>query len=330
MHTNASNSFIDWVYSTWQRVGRPSTDEFVVDCPHCGAKGRLSLNPSKRLYHCYKCGGGKLTDWLADWLKISSSEAYKVIDGDSRAPESPWAQQVTVEQGNPSQAYADAAQNFVPIWADNIVMQKLAWPFLASRGFTIEYASSWRLLFATAGRWVNRIILPVYNQANQLVYWQGRDVLGQGKDRRYMNPGSSDGLDKTHYVFGLDVVAAAKSKVVYVCEGAFTAMSIGPNACAIFGKEISEHQVNAILSATEAAAAVVVAYDYGTTLGAIEAAAMFAPYRQTYLLLRSTEDDYNDLLVKQGAGAVQQALANLKLYSYDLSVWAAAQPRNRK
>lgn len=89
-----------------------------------------------------------------------------------------------------------------------------------------------------------RIMIPVL-QRGKLVYWQGRTIKKEVKDK-YKNP--TEGLDvkvgAKDTLFGLD--AARGRAQVIVVEGIFDAIKIGPGALALLGKGLDEARMRMI------------------------------------------------------------------------------------
>ena len=98
------------------------------------------------------------------------------------------------------------------------------------------------LYIGTDGRYKNRIVIPYYNPAGELIYYNGR-ALHDSKCK-YLGPPKEIGVGKEDVVF-MAGRWPEKNSVVHICEGEFNALSLKQaelNAAACGGKNMGEKQ----------------------------------------------------------------------------------------
>jgi DNA primase len=86
--------------------------------------------------------------------------------------------------------------------------------------------------------WHGRVIIPIYNRSNQVIFYQGRSFTGA--ERRWESPSAP----KTNVLFGYHNIDDHSKDYVIVCEGTFDAMCI--DGVAILGSEFTSFHVRAL------------------------------------------------------------------------------------
>jgi len=94
--------------------------------------------------------------------------------------------------------------------------------------------SKYGLMISTkqTGLWHNRVIIPMYDRSNKVIFYQGRSYTGNGS--RWESPKNTP---KLNVIFGYHNLDDHNRDYVVVCEGLFDAMSI--DGIAIIGSEFS-------------------------------------------------------------------------------------------
>jgi hypothetical protein len=105
-------------------------------------------------------------------------------------------------------------------------------PEYLGKCYGAAYTSSDDLLYPLAK---DRVIFPIYKDGD-LIAWQGRTINNEVEPRWYIPPGF------VKPVYNLDNVA--KNEVPIVAEGIPSAIACGPKGVALFGKEITQQQVD--------------------------------------------------------------------------------------
>ena len=230
--------------------------EVKICCPACSeSRYRFGINTVKIVGHCFNCGfsagGWRLLEFLGyedeaeEFSKVSLTEEdlelqiKKALFSEERVLELPPELEVSgirmtdyIKWKNP--AYKD--------------IYDLTYRYLQSRNFVPEeIAKTYDLILPRPDSWLReRIVIPVYED-KKLVYFQARSLTNALP--KYLNPRkecSENG--KSNFVFNLDKIASKNFRNIVICEGIFSAMSVGLNGVAIFGKDMSDVQAAKIMS----------------------------------------------------------------------------------
>jgi len=319
--TDASDTFVEWVYETFGSVNRPSANEFVVDCPLCGAKKRLSLNPVKGVSNCYSCGGRRLIHLMKEVTGLNSFACEAIVKGgedvtiaggtgilDQLTARAPGPNPLTLAKR--AELEGEIKRYFKPVGHGDQFVDITAGQYLAKRGYNLDRAADWRLYFAVGGKYARRIILPVFENG-YMVYFQGRSISNDDR-LRYLNPSADDGMPGDAAVFNLDVAAQYGGAVpVYIFEGAFNAMAVGSNAIALFKKTMTDEQYYKICSTLTRNTELVICLDHGAEVEAARIGQKLAAAGYpTSVVLPPTDDDYNDTYIAFGDDGVRELLTD--------------------
>jgi hypothetical protein len=232
------DQFVLWVelhLGEWHHpYDDPKTGELITDCPKCGAKKRLYLNPLKKMYNCQKCGGGLLMNFLSDygltrkqaWDLLKDDVEDSVGDFDLIGTGLPRIVQSEPEIEDPK----DFVKDFVPLRDSYAESSRVE---LQRRGFDVDWAvNNYGVMHGLFGKFADRLILPVF-QDGEFVYFQARTL--RGHPAKYLNPRGPKG----RFVFNYDGAKAwAPGRTLFICEGAFNAMSAGVDCCRSFRQDV--------------------------------------------------------------------------------------------
>jgi len=315
-----SDAFESWLNTVVDQVRNPTPDEYLISCPKCGAQGRCYLNPTKRLYHCMKCGGGLLVHWMGEVFGIPSYVAADILDDKADINVADYDSAVNSidlpahrdDPTGPTEDIIAEIRGFRHIGYGDAFVDNLCAPYLLDRGYNLEYARLWRLMFAPGGRFAGRLVLPVLNSLGEMTYFQARTIFtsDDSDEPKYRNPSARDGMGRNNAVFNLDSAERYRHDTLYVCEGAFNAMAIGVNAIALFGKTLSESQWSQIASKITRGTKIVVCFDHGTGKETARAAQRLSSVftSMSYVQMPDTRD-YNDWHIRGGHAAVLDVIA---------------------
>lgn len=226
--------------SLGEPLSAASGEEYRFCCPyeHFDAAGRqapdtkhrLYVNPEKRKWYCQRCGRGGGIDLLLRRLSVSVREAvlsrWDRVVAELRGIALP--EPVVEEKKKDGPAY--------PCETLDVRPGSSAYTYLISRGLhpsDIEFYS----IVAGTGKFRDRVFVPTFNAAGELVYWVARLFRGD-HPAKYLNPK----IEKTGLLFN----AANASGSVVVCEGVFSAIAAGRTSVATFGKHVSITQLRAL------------------------------------------------------------------------------------
>lgn len=247
------------------RQAQPGQWELM--CPTCG-KMKLVVHIERKAWHCWVCeqygyadpetgrrrvmqGAGGLLDLIQILERWDRKKAVEFLLAETMLrPQNIVSldvpdlqvvkQQVATElREAPTIPYPEAAQP-----CDGTLT------YLRERGILLEDARAFGLFWCSAGRYANRLILPVYEHG-RLVYYQGRAMWKPQPGEWFvkaLNPPTQPGMATANeVVFNLDV--ARHYPRVALCEGPISAIKCGPSAVCTFGKKISPVQIAKIARA---------------------------------------------------------------------------------
>lgn len=83
--------------------------------------------------------------------------------------------------------------------------------------------------------WLGRLIIPIYNRRNELIYYQGRSLIDH--PRKYLSPPEG----KSKVMYGFNQIYAHSISPLFIVEGFFDAFVIG--GCATLGNELTEEHI---------------------------------------------------------------------------------------
>lgn len=233
--------------------------EWILLCPTCG-KDKLQVNGEKKSWHCWVCeeyktgfdgrrmavrGAGGVLALIQLLEGCTKGQAVQLVLGQSVGPQLDLEalEQDALDDFEYLEGRASVAilppDHWQPINAGTYARL----PYLAQRGIRFSDVQQYGLFWCDQGRYVNRLIFPVWEQG-QLVYWQAR-AMWEGEGRRFiksLNPLPTPGMSgASEVLFNLDV--ARQYERVVLTEGPIDAIHVGPDAVATFGKKISLAQI---------------------------------------------------------------------------------------
>lgn len=259
----------EWALDNLTKVKRSAGSEVEAECPFCRKPGRFYLNTESGSWICFKCGEAgrspvrvfaKVEDLTEDQARrelfkrsVNFKRRKTTLEDLTLKVES---LRPGVERNDTLEVTVELPSEFVPII--KIVEGKKRWSFpvyLRERGFERRTAEFWGLGYCNAGRFANRIIIPIECPNGRS--FTARDVTGV-QEPKYLNP---KGADHRRLVFGFNQVGL-ESDVVLV-EGPLDVLKFwqhGIPAVAMFGKRLHEEQFK-LLSRWPASRALIVMTD---------------------------------------------------------------------
>lgn len=208
-------------------------NEYLFSCPFCGqTKKKLSININKNVWKCWSCEkAGKTLLSIFKKLGASQSEISQVMEAlnDDRP----------VEKAPPKSPLV-LPEEYIPLQKSvGSPLHRRALKYLKDRGISAYDILRYRMGYCESGKYRGRIIIPSYDQNNQLNYFVGRDFTNTSHIK-YMNPSH----DKNVVVF--ENLIEWEYPIV-LCEGVFDAISIRLNAIPLLGKTINNHLFQTIV-----------------------------------------------------------------------------------
>lgn len=262
--------------------GEVVIDCIYDDCPN--PDNHLYLNTNKGLFHCFRCGRGGTISKLKEDYEEQYGESFDWSVDDKR----PWrdvdlnepfssANEVTQKQKREQSALPD---DFHLIQEpDGSVLMRKAIEYLRKRGISLNRARYYELGIGK-DTLSGRLVVPIYNETGErIVYYLTRRYLF-GR-MRYQNPRNEDvPRGKSDVVFNSCRVQTGS--VIYLTEGVFDAMRVGPQAVAVLGKELSSAQMRIILGKNPSK--VIVALDAEEERGKLDIARSLEPYTSVEII----------------------------------------------
>lgn len=215
---------------------------YTLKCPVCNdykKRGGFKFDNDTIAYNCFNCsttavykeGTGKISKKMSEILSLFNIDATILngvkLDG-LKYKNTNKSETILPPTIYPS--FINKPDHFYPLGENTNIINKLAIEYLQSRSIDITRYS---FFMSNHKDWKTRVIIPFYWRGN-LIYYQGRDLLGN-KKLRYLN--SSNVRDKI--LFNMDLL---DNDIVYITEGVFDAMAI--DGIAINGNRLTQYQIN--------------------------------------------------------------------------------------
>lgn len=214
-----------------------------VNCPFCenrygtgDTKHKLQISIVKEVVHCFRC------DYSASWIKFVMQAAgmhYIEALGELYVRPNVKDFQIIDEAFDIKEVEEIVTKFKLPKDFQGIyekIGSKLlskARKYVKSRGFDKKYWKKYNLGVSSEQGWW--LIIPIEDD-----YWQGRRLF-DWMEPKYKNPPAAS----RHYIF--NSAALDKYEEVVVCEGAFSAMSIGDNAIGLIRKHVTKEQIKRLI-----------------------------------------------------------------------------------
>lgn len=234
-------SFLSKILGNYKQYANGET-YFV--CPFChNKKQKFAVNLQNLKWHCWHCtarGTSLLT--LCKRLDVSKEDIKELrglIDPDEIKKYSAFNKETFATLRLPPE--------YKPLWEPQpTIKYRHALNYVLKRGITPIDILRHRIGYCEDGLYMNRIIVPSYDENNELNYFTGRNFYDEPQ-MKYKNPHTS----KNVVVFENQI---NWNLPLVLCEGMFDAFSIKVNAIPMLGKtlpskleqKILQHQVKDI------------------------------------------------------------------------------------
>lgn len=212
-------------------------------CPSCGdSKWHFYFNADKEVGHCKKCGYSpnrrrlvrdldledetpSLIETLVD--RLDAFDRVLAVSGldDSDDPDC-----VDIPIPLPDK--------MVPAWRSSDAMS-----YLRKRRVSLADVHLYEMSFVSKGRLHDRIVLPIRDITGSVKGYVARTIKPD-VNPKYRYPA---GLQVSHFLYGEDLIRKGCEEVVVV-EGPFDRIRVGKDCVASFGKNLSEAQVDKLMS----------------------------------------------------------------------------------
>jgi DNA primase len=204
--------------------------QYGYNCPECGLeerKGNLEVSLEKHLFHCWACGDingthGTLGKLIDKYGNKKQKKIYNLLQPEEQKPKEKQKNKLKLPEG------------FTQFKDSSLVypIRRQAYNYLIKRGITDNIIEKYGIGFCDKGSFSGRIIIPSYNNKNQLNYFIARSWDPNSR-AKYKNPESA----KDEIIFFENMINWDED--IYLCEGAFDAIFL-PNSIAMLGKHMSD------------------------------------------------------------------------------------------
>lgn len=216
--------------------------QISVDCPVCSyeikgldegdGKGNLEINYRYNVYKCWSCGEthethGSLYKLIKKFGTPRQLKKYTLLrpDFDDNYKNKSY-KKVQLPKEFISFAKVSAGIKLLPQF-------KQALNYIRKRNITDEMIKKFNIGFCLEGPYENRIIIPSYDENNEVNYFVARSYLSKTK-MKYKNPEAQ----KEIIIFNEKLINWKET--VYIVEGVFDSIFL-PNAVPMLGKFMSDH-----------------------------------------------------------------------------------------
>lgn len=223
-----------------------SSDNIGINCPCCIDNGHTSdtgynlwVSISKPVYHCWRCGAAGRINKLLKLLGISVDDELIYEDSDYDLDINLYDELIKIEKTK----NIELPQEYIPLYRDiSSITGKQALDYLLNRNISYDKIERYKLGFCISGYYSNRIILPVYDCKNELIFFVARSYFAN-VDKKILNPSKElTGVGKSEILYNINN-NIDKDEVI-INEGPFDAIST--DGVALFGKIASDEQLHKI------------------------------------------------------------------------------------
>ena len=197
---------------------RSGKDQWRGVCPLHGGEGRdaFHVNTAKQLFHCFSCGaGGTVLDLVAALEQCDMREAAQKLATRWNVPVVVGRRQVGRQATVTEKKEVPRPLGFRLRGVDR------RHPYLGSRGIAEATAAVFGIgFYAGPGLLNRRLVIPIHDEAGQLVAYAGRSI--EGTEPRYKFPA---GFAKSQVLFNLHRAAPAVETGIIV-EGFFDCFKV--------------------------------------------------------------------------------------------------------
>lgn len=256
-------------------------------CPYCHRVEKLGVNLSLYRCNCFRCNAQPSPAQLI--MDIEGFDNYGELlhflnKGDFNDLE---FKEEKIELAEKKDVYLP--EGFINIKFGKSQLARSIRNYAIHRGFDIDQLSSQGVGYCNKGNLFGYLIIPFF-YGNELRYYNARNVLGSGP--RYSNPNKdTTGLGKEFIIYNHDALEMYNK--VFICEGAFNALTMGNNAIATMGKSISAYQVNELIKSP--VERFIILLDPDAKAYAINLALKLVAYKKVKVVYLPDGKDCNDL-----------------------------------
>lgn len=234
----SSQILLGFIENILGKSHKRARENYAFTCPKCNHhKPKLEINfhtneKGENPFECWVCGfKGRTIRSLLKQLQVPAEQAHEILKYIGRGEERQYAPVKAVE----------LPKEFQPIYSastTSIIANKVR-KYLYNRGFTDKDFIKYNIGYCNTGEYAGRIIVPSYNDSNQLNFFVARTF--EDAYHKYRNPEASKDI------IGFENLINWNMPIVLV-EGVFDAIAVRRNAVPILGKSLSTALIKKIVS----------------------------------------------------------------------------------
>lgn len=284
-------------------------ENYAFTCPKCNHhKPKLEVNlhtneKGENTFACWVCGfKGKTIKSLLKQLQVPAEQAYEILKYVRKGDELDYKPITAVE----------LPKEFQPLYTAStisVIANKVR-KYLYNRGFTDKDFLKYNIGYCTSGEYSGRVIIPSYNENNQLNFFVGRTF--ENAYHKYKNPEASKDIVGFENLINWD-------QPLVLVEGVFDAIAVKRNAVPILGKSLSKSLLKKIVDSR--VEDIYIALDKDAFKRALEYTEKFLNMGKRVYLVDMQDKDPSEMGFKNFTHYVQQAeeMDLGKLLRYKLS-----------
>jgi hypothetical protein len=207
----------------------PRKNEYGFLCPNpkCTSakqgKVRLWVNPEKDTFNCWHCGfSGKS---LAAIMVQGSKEHREYLESKPAAKKSVFARPVEVQKPR----CVSLPAGFTPIRLSGEAREAPYVTYLRRRGVSDDTIGLYRMGYVDFGPLSGRVVVPSFDALGMPNFWSARSIYPTEKTFSYRLPDASKDVVSNEHLVNW-------TEPVYLVEGIFDEVAIGPQAISLYGK----------------------------------------------------------------------------------------------
>ena len=217
---------------------KKARENYAFTCPKCNhRKPKLEVNlhtneKGENPFECWVCGfKGKTIRSLLRQLQVPASQAHEILKYVRKGEEDKYKITSGVELPKEFKTLFNASQT-------SVIVNKIK-KYLQARGFTEQDYIKYNVGYCTAGEYSGRVIIPSYNEQNQLNFFVGRTY--EDAFHKYKNPEASKDIIAFENLINWNLP-------IILVEGVFDAIAVKRNAVPLLGKSMSKALLKRIIS----------------------------------------------------------------------------------
>ena len=234
----SSQILLGFIENILGKSHKRARENYAFTCPKCNHhKPKLEINfhtneKGENPFECWVCGfKGRTIRSLLKQLQVPAEQAHEILKYIGRGEEKQYAPIKAVE----------LPKEFQPVYGastTSVIANKVR-KYLYNRGFTDKDFIKYNIGYCNTGEYAGRIIVPSYNENNQLNFFVARTF--EDAYHKYRNPETSKDI------IGFENLINWNMPIVLV-EGVFDAIAVKRNAVPILGKSLSAALIKKIVS----------------------------------------------------------------------------------